>query len=293
MPTETIIEKIKSAKEVYVLVSNLTNLLYIECEQQNYFDQVFLYEAKEDADKSAKDFAAKEIPVVVKELKTIEVSIATKEDEPEGERRKRSFNQVWNLINILPFLGVNAVSYQPVGAAAETVELSHILSEEIIKKLEESPLYQPTLQLTGAYLMQEARKKKELIDRKYLQELDEEFSANLVNSHLFVAVIPPTGQEKAERLDLRECKFPYLKNQNEEIFFPLFTDLWEFKKYAQGKQNLRSIQVPFKEIKNLWINDAKSYIVNPMGYSIPLLRKIIPELLKRFGEGDTATSSNT
>ena len=57
-------------------------------------------------------------------------------------------------------------------------------------------LYQPNLQLTGVYLMQEARKGKDAVDRKVLHDLDEEFSSNLVKAKVFMPVLPPKGKEK-------------------------------------------------------------------------------------------------
>ena len=41
--------KVQDLKEAYALISPLTNLPYVECEQENFFDQVLLYETKEDA----------------------------------------------------------------------------------------------------------------------------------------------------------------------------------------------------------------------------------------------------
>ena len=47
---KTVAEKVQDLKEAYALISPLTNLPYVECEQENFFDQVLLYETKEDAD---------------------------------------------------------------------------------------------------------------------------------------------------------------------------------------------------------------------------------------------------
>ena len=150
------------------------------------------------------------------------------------------------------------------------------LPEGFEKKVSENPLYQPNLQLTGIYLMQEARKKKELIDQKHLREMDEEFSSNLVKSRLFLAVLPPEGKERDQKLELKECKLPYLKHQSGDIFFPVFTDVWEFQKYAKDKKNLRSIQIPFKDLEKFWVKDAKAYMINPHGFALPIPKDMVP-----------------
>lgn len=275
--------EVKGLKEAYVLFSPLTNMPYVECEEENYNDQVRLYETKEKADAAVEELEDQGIRVTVRELKTVEVLVPVKGDKPEGEKRKMYLNQVRQHLGILPFLGINAVCYQPADGEARTVELSEVLPEDFEKKVGNNSFYQPNLQLTGLYLMQEARRKKEYVNMKHLQELDEEFSSNLVRSRLFLAVLPPEGKEKSEKLDLKECRLPYLKHQNGDIFFPAFTDVWEFQKYVQGKKNLRPIQIPFRELSKFWVKDAKAYMINPMGFSLPMSREMLPKLIEKFG----------
>lgn len=276
-------EEVKNLNEAYALFSPLTNMPYVECEEENFNDQVLLYAKKEDADAAAEDYGKKGIRVTVKELKTVEVYVPVKADQPNGGKKKMYFNQVRQHLGILPFMGVNALGYKPEGKPLQTIELTDILPEGFEKKMGSNTLYQPNLQLTGLYLMQEARRKKEFVDMKNLQALDEEFSSNLIKSRIFIAVLPPEGHEKDQQLNLKECRLPYLKHQNGEIFFPVFSDIWEVQKYAKNNRNLRPIQVPFQEITKFWVKDAKAYMMNPMGFSLPLTKEMIPRLLKRFG----------
>lgn len=60
---KTVAEKVQDLKEAYALISPLTNLPYVECEQENFFDQVLLYETKEDAEAAAKVYDEKGIRV--------------------------------------------------------------------------------------------------------------------------------------------------------------------------------------------------------------------------------------
>lgn len=280
-------EEVKNLKEAYALFSPLTNMPYVECEEENFNDQVLLYEKKEDAEEALKEYEEKGIRVIVRELKTLEVFIPVKADEPNGAKKKMYLNQVRQHLGVLPFMGVNALGYKPSGGPLQTIMLTDILPEGFEKKVEGNSLYQPNLQLTGLYLMQEARRKKEYVDMKNLQALDEEFSSNLIKSRIFIAVLPPEGQEKTQQLNLKECKLPYLKHQNGEIFFPVFSDIWEFQKYAKNNRRLRPIQVPFQEITKFWVKDAKAYMINPMGFSLPLTKEMIPRLLKKFGVSQT------
>lgn len=196
--------------------------------------------------------------------------------------KKMYLNQVRQHLGTLPFIGVNAICFHSAEGQEACIEIKEVLPEDFEKKVSENPLYQPNLQLTGIYLMQEARKKKELVDQKHLREMDEEFSSNLVKSKLFLAVLPPEGKERDPKLELKECRLPYLKHQSGDIFFPVFTDVWEFQKYAKDKKNLRSIQIPFKELEKFWVKDAKAYMINPHGFSLPIPRETLPKLLKRY-----------
>lgn len=276
-------EEVRGLKEAYVLFSPLTNMPYVECEEVDYNDQIRMYAKKEDAEAAAGELEDEGIRVVVRELKTVEVQIPVKADEPDGEKRRMYLNQVRQHLGILPFLGVNAICYKPAEGEAVCVELSSVLPEDFEKKIMGNSFYQPNLQLTGLYLMQEARRKKEYVDMKRLKELDEEYSSNLAKSRLIVAVLLPEGKEKEAKPDLRDCRFPYLKHQSGDIFFPLFSDIWEFQKYAEGKKGMRPIQVPFHEITRFWVKDAKAYMINPMGYSLPLTKEMVPKLAERFG----------
>lgn len=283
---EKMISGVRNLKEAYILYSPLTNMPFVECEEENYNDQIRLYQKKAEAETAGKELEEKGIRVTVRELKTVEVQVPVKPDRPDGEKKRLYLNQVRQQLSTLPFMGVNAVCYKPEGQKAQSLELSGLLPEDYEKKIVENGTYQPNLQLTGLYLMQEARRKKEYVDMKNLQALDEEFSSNLVRSKLFLAVLPPAGQEKEQKIDLKKCQLPYLKHQNGDTFFPVFTDIWEFQKYVQGKKNLRLIQVPFPEITKFWVKDAKAYMVNPMGFSLPVTREMIPRILEKFGVGE-------
>lgn len=275
------VSEIKELKEAYALFSPLTNMPYVECEKETYNDQAFLFAAKEDAEKAVQKYQKEGILVAVRELKTVELKMPTKTDKQEEKRIY--LNQVRQHLSTLPMIGINAICYRPFGKEAQSMEVSEVLPEGYDKKITDNPFYQPTLQLTGMYLMQEARRKKEFVDRKKLQEMDEEFSSNLVKAKLVVAVVPPEGKEQEQQLDLKECKLPYLKHQSKGNFFPVFTDLWEFQKYAQRRKDLRPIQVPFADVTKFWVEDAKAYMLNPMGFSLPLAKEMVPKILEKFG----------
>lgn len=274
--------EVRTLGKAYALFSPLTNLPYVECEEENYNDQVRLYAVKGEAENAVKELEERGVRTAVREFQTVEVSVPAKADRPDKGKKKMYLNQVRQYLGTLPFIGVNAVLYKAAGKAAVSVGLSKVLPADFEEKVMGNGLYQPNLQLTGLYLMQEARRKKEYVDKKQLQEMDEEFSSNLARSGLFLAILPPEGQEKEEKVDLRTCQIPYLTHQNGDRFVPVFTDIWEFQKYTRGKARVRPIQVPFAKLTGFWVKDAKAYMINPMGYSLPVTREMIPRILERF-----------
>lgn len=284
---EKTVSEVRNLKEACILYSPLTNMPYVECEEEDFNDQIRLYQKKTDAEEAEKELGKKGIRVIVREFKTVEMQVPV---NPDGEKKRIYLNQVRQQLSILPFMGVNAVCCKLAGRNAQTLLLNRLLPEDFEKKINGN-MYQPTLQLTGLYLMQEARRKKECVDMKNLQALDEEFSSNLVRAKLFLAVLPSKDQEKEQKIDLKQCRLPYLKHQNGDIFFPLFTDIWEYQKYVQRKQNLRPIQVSFQEITRFWVKDAKAYMLNPMGFSLPITREMIPRILEKFGITEEASKT--
>lgn len=283
MATQELAKTISNLQKAYILISQATNLPYVECEEENYNDQIYLFESKEEAEQAAENYAKTEIRVKVIELKLVEMMIPEKANQPNGPKKKMTLNQVRQQLVTLPYMGINAVGFKAAGKDIVTVALVDLLPEDYEKKISQNSLYQPNLQLTGIYLMQQARRKKEFVDRKQLVELDEEFGSNLVKSRLFIVVTPKPGHEQDQKLDLRECQLPFLRHPNGDCFFPVFTDIWECQKYIKNNQNFRPIQVPFAELQKFWVQEAKAYMFNPMGFSLPLGREQVPLILQKFG----------
>lgn len=76
----------------------------------------------------------------MRDLKTLELELPVKPEEPDGEKRKVFLNQVRQHLGILPFMGVNAVCYKAADAPAELIELENVLPEDFQKKVADSPV---------------------------------------------------------------------------------------------------------------------------------------------------------
>ena len=86
----------------------------------------------------------------------------------------------------------------------------------------------PTLELSGIYFMQELRRPVEKEQHGNLRELEEELLVNMRKSQYLVAM-------EVNEEDPKQIRIPYLKNKNEEILQPVFTDVMELEKFTKGR----------------------------------------------------------
>ena len=90
-----------------------------------------------------------------------------------------------------------------------------------------------------------------------------------------------TEEESDPQKKGQNIQIPYIKNEEGDIFQPLFSDMWEFQKFNKNSAlKLRVVTVPFKGLLPSLIKNAKGYILNPAGVGLILLR----ERLKVMGE---------
>ena len=101
---DALIAELRALGKAYALFSPLTNLSYVECEEENYNDQIQLYAVKEEAEKAAKELEGREIRTGVREFQTVEVLVPVKADHPDGEKKKMYLNQVRQYLGTLPFI---------------------------------------------------------------------------------------------------------------------------------------------------------------------------------------------
>ena len=105
----------------------------------------------------------------------------------------------------------------------------------------------------------------------HLREMEEELIVNLKKSEFLVAMA--TDPEDPTKVNI-----PYLKNKQGDILQPAFTDVMEFEKFARGKK-LRAAKVPFAKLPGLIINQAKAFVINPMGFNLILDRVQLGKIL--------------
>lgn len=158
------------------------------------------------------------------------------------------------------------------------IELVDIVKKPDFSALpkEKQPVFNPQLQLSGIYFMQELRRGVETKEKEGIVQLEEEFAANLVRSRYLVAV-----QQPKEGEDRNNMQIPYVQNQNGDIFQPVFTDPEEFRKFNK-EQKLQAFAVEFTNLEQIMIPAAKGFVVNPLGFNAIVQKEQLAGLKQRF-----------
>ena len=152
------------------------------------------------------------------------------------------------------------------------VEIQRIASQRDMSKIEPAkrPLLNPSLELSGIYFMQELRRPVKQEEHKNIRELEEELIANLRKAEFLIAI-------NAEQEENGKLHIPYLKNKEDKILQPVFTDVMEFEKFGRGK-NLRVAKVTMNKLPSLMIPQASAYVVNPLGFNLILNKEQVEKI---------------
>lgn len=252
MSVEEAVKDIQTREEIFVVYSRASNLPYVSEGEESFADQVWFFASEDEIKEFGKKKAEEKIPLFAMKYE------------------KKDYPKMYGLIFTM---GADAIVWNN-GEEQVEIELKKIVREPDLSSVDpqKRPLTNPTLQLAGAYFMQELRrpigqdapeeeKKARAIK---LHELDEQLVANIRKSEYLVAMNPVDEES-------RKLSIPYLKNKDGKILQPAFSDVLEFQKFARG-QKLRVAKVPFEKLEGLLIEQAEALVINPLGFNLPLNR---------------------
>ena len=257
-----LIRSIQKKKEMIVVFCAYTNMPFVTCEPETFNDQVWIFDNEKLLQDFAKPYTDKKI--LLKGLKYPNKNFL-------------------GFFSMLYSIGVNELVFVSE-SGRETIELEDLVRRPDYSKLpkEQQPIQNEQLQLTGIYFMQEASRPIPNEEKENLKELEEEFAANLVKSRYIVPIELLDGPESDnEKLKNRKYKLPILKNKNEEIMQPIFTDPMELAKFNKDNK-FKALAIPFTDLSKILVKDSKGFMLNPGGFHIALPRQLLEGLKKRF-----------
>lgn len=186
----------------------------------------------------------------------------------------------------LHMIGVNAI-FIDNGAYSVEIPLELIVPQPDFEMLPEvnRPIMNPTFAIKALLFLQELRRP---ISNDIKRELEEDMLKELANCKF---VMP--SQADKEQLELiksdpttkRELKFkfPRLNRPDGKMFFPIFTDLHEYKKFEKGKEFGMLVQ-DYKGVVNIFKKgDAEGIAINPFGMNIVINEKTIATIDRLCG----------
>lgn len=239
---EEAVKALQTRDRVFVAYAQATKLPYVTCDEETYNDQAWIFATEEEI----KAFGQKCL-----EDKMLLMGM---------RYEKKDFPRLYGTFYAI---GVNTVVWNE-GEDQIEVDISDIAKQVDMSKVDpdKRPLFNPTLQLSGIYFMQELRRPVKKEERKNMREMEEEVLANLVKAEFLIAM-------GVDENDPKKVNIPYLKSKDGKNLQPVFTDIMEFEKFAKGKK-MRVAKVPFAKLPDLLMEQSQAFTVNPMGFNLLL-----------------------
>lgn len=241
MDKKEILKTLQSAEELYVIMSACTKMPFVFCDPETCDDEVFLYESEEDIKREAKRFLDEKQPVQIAKI--------------ENKTFLAFYGSLYTM-------GVNCIVLNGYMENEARVQLTEFVKKPGSNDPEKTPwIENPGFHLTSLYFMQEVRRQKLTEIPEDLKELLNEIQVNYERGTFLVVYSDKEG-------------VPLVKLPNEDTYQPIFTDLYEFKKF-NGNNQFKAAAVAATKIPNMLAKEAKGVIVNPfgVGFQIPIMKK--------------------
>lgn len=251
MEKKEAIKMLQSSEALYVIYSQVTKMPYVTCDQETFNDQVRVYTDQDATKKFGEEMLKEKVLLMGSKVPTA------------------GFPKLYGIFHSI---GVNEVVLVHEGEETK-VELSDVAVMKDFSDMpkEKAPLFNPTLQLSALYFLQELRRPAEKEEKKNLRTLEEELLVNISRAEYLLAVEP--AEEGSTQIQI-----PYVKNQKGEAFQPLFTDLGEMQKFVPKDKTMRVLRLPFQKLSGILVKDAKGFVINPMGFNLPLSREQVEKM---------------
>ena len=235
---ETLI-KLKEFREIYVLMCASTRAPFVACNEETFDDEVYMFYKEEAAKAEMEKLRKKMYPVQVLKI---------------DQKARLGF------FITLVGLGVNAIVVNKNRDTEITVQVNELVrrSGNVVQEGKEV-VENPELQLTALYFMQELRKGTKAEMTEELKELYEEMMIHFREGKFLLA----SKEDK---------QIPLLKQKDEKVFLPVFTDLHEFIRFAQTKrgEKLQAIVVESAKLPGFIKDGITGIVLNPFGVNVPI-----------------------
>lgn len=263
------VKRFEKFDSVYVLVSGLMRVPFIECDEETFDDQVYMFTTEEMAQTYARKYTQNKVLLAAAKIdgKALKVFLAS-----------------------LYLYGVNAVVIQEEGAPVR-VELEKLAPKPDLEamKNDKIPRANPEMQLTGIYFMEELRRpvERNREEKKKLHDLEEEMAHNLLHSRFIVSFDTTEIEGQWNPKDpSQKAKIPMVRTKEGKVYQPVYTDMEEFRRFniKNKGMKLQLIAVPYDKLKLFLVKESEGFVFNPGGFNLILTSTQLDEMQKRYSE---------
>lgn len=243
-----VLRRMQKMETIFCVFAKVTNLPYIYCDPESCNDQVWLFSEERYAQKL----------VMIERQNKRELVVVKLENK-----------QFLSFFTGLYTMGVNAFVMDK-GMNSVEIDLEKLVRKPDLSKLpeEKRPLQNPELLLTGVYFAQERNLPEEMRNMQVLRDLEEEMIVNLRRGKVMIPVQIP---ERAEKVEPKDMKIPFLKMKNGDVFQPVCIDPSEFQRFNRN-QGFRAIVVDCERLKAMLGPQVKGIMLNPVTLKLAVPR---------------------
>ena len=257
MTEQEFIKKLPTIDNYYVIFCDFTKMPYAECDEQTFDDKAFIF---------LKEAMAKKFVVEYKEDGMI-LSVKT-----------ITRAEILGFLTSLPLLGINMASFR--GNETHNIQLDNIVKRQY-KEDAPKPVENPSLQLSMIYFMQAVRIAETEEENAIARQFEEEMMVNIARGHFLV---PSREIEETDDEGNKKVAFLQVKNNNGDVFIPLFTDINEYFKFNSQDGTMKFLVLDFNKIYNTKVPQLTGFIINPGTISVLLNEQHLNAIHQAFGE---------
>lgn len=257
MTEQEFIKKLPTIDNYYVIFCDFTKMPYAECDEQTFDDKAFIFLKEGMAKKFIEEYKEDGMILSVKTVTRAEIL---------------------GFLTSLPLLGINMASFR--GNETHNIQLDNIVKRQY-KKDAPKPVENPSLQLSMIYFMQAVRIAETEEENAIARQFEEEMMVNIARGHFLV---PSREIEETDEEGNKKVAFLQVKNNNGDVFIPLFTDINEYFKFNSQDGTMKFLVLDFNKIYNTKVPQLAGFIINPGTISVLLNEQHLNAIQQAFGE---------
>ncbi|MCI9370614.1 MAG: SseB family protein [Lachnospiraceae bacterium] len=257
MTEQEFIKKLPTIDNYYVIFCDFTKMPYAECDEQTFDDKAFIFLKEAMAKKFVEEYKEDGMILSVKTITRAEIL---------------------GFLTSLPLLGINMASFR--GNETHNIQLDNIVKRQY-KEDAPKPVENPSLQLSMIYFMQAVRIAETEEENAIARQFEEEMMVNIARGHFLV---PSREIEETDDEGNKKVAFLQVKNNNGDVFIPLFTDINEYFKFNSQDGTMKFLVLDFNKIYNTKVPQLTGFIINPGTISVLLNEQHLNAIQQAFGE---------